>query len=184
MQRQSEQAAQWGGAQPPRLTKRALYLGSDDVVRAGGPANPRGPGADDPWQPRVFPTELAPEGLPVWLDLPEGVDLRRVDDGVELVRGAQFGLRVSAGVYDLAERKRALDNDRLQPIARYLVNQPDAVLYEVPANVVEPGVTEYHVLVVRTLAGRTYRCEDIRGPRYSRAQAEALLATCLSLRAR
>lgn len=184
LQRKSELLGRRGGDAPAHVSKRGLYIGSDDIVRAGGPTAPPPPTDDGPWQPRHIATELAPEGLPVWLDLPEGVDLHRVDDGVEVSRGPRFALRVSAGVFALAERKRVLEADRLQPVVRYLVDRPDALLYEVPATVVEPGVTEFHVLVLRELAGRTYRCEDVRGPRYSRAEAEELLNTCLSLRGR
>jgi hypothetical protein len=184
LQRNTEQLGRRGGEPLTHGMQRNLYLGSDDIVRAGGPAASGPPTDDGPWQPRQIATELAPEGLPVWLDLPEGVGLRRVDDGVEVSRGTRFALRVTAGVFALAERKRALESDRLQPVVRYLVDRPDALLYEVPATVVEPGVTEFHVLVLRELAGRTYRCEDMRGPRYSRAEAEVLLATCLSLRGR
>jgi hypothetical protein len=79
----------------------------------------------------------------------------------------------------MAERKRVIAENDENKLVRYLVEEPDALLYESRY----AGQSEFHVLVHQDLQGIAYQCQDRKDTRFSLARARTMLRACRGLAA-
>ena len=93
----------------------------------------------------------------------------------ERVLGLPPEIRADKG--DIAAYKKESDANDINKVKRYLVDTPDALLYESEVM----GQNEFHFYGNVTVGDRTFNCEDIKGPRHMQADVEAMWKSCQSL---
>jgi hypothetical protein len=104
----------------------------------------------------------------------------KVEFGALVVKaGDGFAIEVRGGAVDLAAKKRAIAADKVNRLVRWVREAPGAVVYESDAGL---GAHEFHVLAALSVGGAAWSCEDEKGPIYTEAQAEAMLAACETLK--
>ncbi len=93
---------------------------------------------------------------------------------------ARFALVVEARGGDIAGRKKAIEANDLNEFKRYVVDEPDAILYESSRD--QRG--EFHLLVYRSAGAKTFECQDEKGTSFTLQEAHTMLRACRSLAAR
>ena len=95
--------------------------------------------------------------------------------------GDKFQLQFSEDdSIDLPGRKKEIDANTLNKLKKYHVDEEDVVLYESEVM----GRTEFHFLAAVKVGEKAYFCEDQKGPTFTKADIEAMLASCKSAKAK
>jgi hypothetical protein len=139
--------------------------------------------ADKPAPPP--PAKLAAVDLAVvgedwagWsVQAPEGVTAKESFGAAQVSNGANFNLEIRTDKGDVASYKKETDANDINKVKRYLVDTPDALLYESEVM----GQTEFHFYGNVTVGDKSFNCEDVKGPRHAQADAEAMWTACQSL---
>jgi hypothetical protein len=122
----------------------------------------------------IAATVLAPEGATVdrrFLSAHVTTPLAPVE--------REFAIVIDRTESSMAERKRVIAENDENELVRYLVEEPDALLYESRYR----GQNEFHVLVHRDLQGVTHQCQDRKGTGFSLGRARIMLRACRGLAA-
>ncbi len=146
-----------------------------DEVKAPEPAPP----------PVAAPTKLvavdcsaAGDAYKGWtITAPEGATCKEAFGALEIKAGDGFQVEVHNGKLDLAARKKEIEGNTVNKLKKYTTDTAEAIVYESDAM----GKPEYHFLAARKVGDAEVSCEDTKGPLYSQAQVEAMLAACSSL---
>ncbi len=113
---------------------------------------------------------------------PEGAAAKEQFGVVEVKAGDGFQLQVSTKDSNgLAALKKEHEANTMNKLKRFLVDTPDAILYESEVM----GKTEFHFAAyVKFDEEKWVFCEDNKGPFYTQAQAETMYAACLTAKAK
>ncbi|MEZ4403880.1 MAG: hypothetical protein R3B06_27905 [Kofleriaceae bacterium] len=155
-----------------------------------------GPPAAKPVEPGAKPTEPAPPPAPVEtkmvpLDLaavgeewagwsvmaPEGATVKESFGNAQISMGGSFQVDLGKGEADVASFKKEVDGNDVNKVKRYLVDQPDAILYESEVM----GQTEFHLFGAVKVGEDTFSCEDVKGPPHTQAEVETMWKICQSI---
>jgi len=138
-----------------------------------------------PAPPPAAAAKLVPVDLSVvgedwagWtVQAPEGATAKESFGAANVTDGKSFNLEIRADKGDIAAYKKESDANDINKVKRYLVDTPDALLYESEVM----GQNEFHFYGNVTVGDKTFNCEDIKGPRHMQADAEAMWKSCQSL---
>lgn len=108
---------------------------------------------------------------------PEGATAKESFGAANITDGKSFNLEIRGDKGDIAAYKKESDANDINKVKRYLVDTPDALLYESEVM----GQNEFHFYGNVTVGDKTFNCEDIKGPRHMQADAEAMWKSCQSL---
>jgi hypothetical protein len=119
------------------------------------------------------------EGWAGWTIMaPEGATAKE-DFGAALIEaGESFHLNIRIGKGDVAATKKEIEGNEVNKVKRFVVDTPDALLDE---SEVMPGKTEFHLYGNVKVGDAEFNCEDVKGPRHTQADAEAMWKACQSL---
>ena len=115
------------------------------------------------------------------IDAPDSTKYEEKFTNTTVTAGDQFQLMISNAKMDPKENKKTYAGpDSLMKIAKYDVDAPDALLYEGEWL----GASGYHVEVNVKVGPTFFTCQDWRktDATYTKADAEAMLKACRSLR--
>ncbi len=84
------------------------------------------------------------------------------------------------GERDLKEKRQQAQDDSLQKFSRFLVDQPDAILWEAKSSI--DGTPNYLVFVNVKLGDKVKSCETSGYGNFTQANAEAILAACRGMK--
>lgn len=88
-----------------------------------------------------------------------------------------FAIAIERARGPLSDRKQVIDENPHNKLSKYVVESPDALLYESQ----RAGSVEYHVLVHARVAGVVYECRNRKERSYSLPEAGSMLRACRSL---
>ena len=122
--------------------------------------------------------ELAGGGLPdVTIAAPAKATVKEsAAGGAEVNAGDKFQLQISKSKADIAGAKKEIAANDVNKLKKFHVDTADELLYE--SAVMGP---EFHLLANVKVGDDTYSCEDVKGPTFTKADAEAMLKACKSL---
>lgn len=112
------------------------------------------------------------------LSAPEGAKAKDSFGALEVKAGDGFQLEVHSGKLDMAARKKEIADNTMNKLKRYVVESPDAIVYESGVG----GGSEFHFLAAAKVGDTDVSCEDVKGPTYTQAQIETMLASCKTLK--
>lgn len=141
--------------------------------------------ADKPAEPPPPPAKLVAvdlsgvgEDWAGWsVQAPEGATAKESFGAAQITAGTGFDYEIRTDKGDVAAYKKESDANDINKVKRYLVDTPDALLYESEVM----GQTEFHFYGNVTVGDKSFNCEDVKGPRHSQADAEAMWKSCQSL---
>jgi len=81
---------------------------------------------------------------------------------------------------DLAASKKEIGANTLNKLKQFVVETDDTLLYETAL----AGQSEFHFIANVTVDDKTYSAEDNKGPTYSKADVEQMLASFKTLAAK
>jgi hypothetical protein len=134
----------------------------------------------------TVPLDLSAAGLKATIQAPAGS--KASDEfgiAVAVRKPPHFAISLEAtddGPKHIASsRKFAVDNDQ-QKLKAFYVDSPDALLFETSFI----GNKLFHFVTTVKVGGKTYSCEDKKDAdnNYTRADVDAMLAACRSLKAK
>jgi hypothetical protein len=115
---------------------------------------------------------VAPEGMnvldlnrygkPIAIFVPDTVQnlmtiVEQSYGALEITVGKNFAIAISEQKEDLELKKADLKDDEINKLSSFLVEEPDAIMWE--SAITEP---EFHFIVNHTIAGGEYNIQDIR----------------------
>ena len=113
----------------------------------------------------------------VTIEAPAGATAKEgAAGGVEITAGDKFQLQVTASKADIAGWKKDIAANDVNKLKKYHVDTADELLYE--SAVMGP---EFHMVANVKVGDAAYSCEDVKGPTFTKADAEAMLKACKSL---
>ena len=121
----------------------------------------------------------APVSLPITIKVPSGATAKSASTGAEVRAGTGFQLDIGRSKGDVAATKKEVQANKVNQFKRFVVDEPTGIVYESAVG----GKSEYHAYVAAA-AGTGYRCEDIKGPVYTEAQAKTIYDACKSIAAK
>ncbi len=122
---------------------------------------------------------LEDAGLDAKLQAPEGAKASE-EFGAYLVQsGEAFQLEIHTNFADLAARKKEIEGNTVNKLKRFVTESETELLYETEVM----GKAEFHFIANVELDGAKYNCENKKGPTYTKADIDAMLAACKSLKA-
>jgi hypothetical protein len=151
-----------------------------DEKKGGGPDQP--PAAESkappPKQVKLVATDLSPAGIEATMQAPEGATVKEAFGSAEVATADNsFHLEIGTDKADMAARKAEIDGNDINKLKRYVIDEPDGILYES----VVMGKSEFHLLVNAEGGESGFECQDSKGPSYTEAQAQAMFKACKTL---
>lgn len=172
------------------LTVVACKKKTDDkAAPAGGTATatataPAGTATPPPPPPaaevKLVPLDLSAVGedWKGWsVDAPEGATVKESFGNAEIILGEGFQLDINRNKADVAAIKKESAANDINKVKGYVLDQPDVLLYESEVM----GQTEFHLYGGVKSGDVDFTCEDVKGPRHSKADAELMWKTCQSI---
>jgi hypothetical protein len=88
-------------------------------------------------------------------------------------------MEVHSGSADIANRKKEIEGNDVNTFKRYITDSPDVVVYES-----DPGIggKQVHFIAAIKVGDADHYCENSKGPTYTQAQTEAMVASCKSIK--
>ena len=143
-------------------------------------AKPAEPAAKPAAEVKLVPLDLSAVGedWKGWsVNAPEGATVKESFGAAEIVLGDGFQLDITLNKADVAAYKKESEANDLNKVTGYVVDQPDAILYQSEVM----GRTEFHLYGSVKVGEVDFTCEDVKGPTHSKADAELMWKTCQSL---
>jgi hypothetical protein len=138
------------------------------------------PPAPPPAAAKLVPVDLSVVGedWAGWsVQAPEGATAKESFGAANVTDGKSFNLEIRGDKGDIAAYKKESDANDINKVKRYLVDTPEALVYESEVM----GQNEFHFYGNVTVGDKTFNCEDIKGPRHMQADVEAMWKSCQSL---
>jgi hypothetical protein len=129
---------------------------------------------------KLVPLDLSPVGddWKGWsVDAPEGATVKESFGAAEIVLGEGFQLDIRLAKADVAGAKKESEANDVNKVKGYVLDQPDVMLFESEVM----GQTEFHLYGGVKSGEVDFTCEDVKGPRHSKADAELMWKTCQSI---
>ena len=113
------------------------------------------------------------------LTAPEGAVAKEDFGALAVTDGKGFQLEVHGGTVDMAARKKEIEANDVNKLKRFITDAPDTLVYES-----DPGMggVQVHFLAAVKVGDADYSCENTKGPTYNKAQIDAMLAACRSIK--
>lgn len=114
--------------------------------------------------------DLSKSGLNLIIKAPADPAVEQVAGAYEVKANEDFQLVVAEGAGDMNLMKSDIQNNDVNKFTRFLVEEPDAILFE--SQITEP---EFHFFVVKKGSNNTvYEIQDLKGKIFTEEQARAM----------
>lgn len=100
--------------------------------------------------------------------------------GVEVKKGTTFQMEIGTSAKNLATLKQEIEKNPLNKLKKFHLETEECLLYESTVG----GQSEFHFVANVKVGGKTYGVEDIKGPRYSKAEVDLMLHCAKTLSAK
>jgi hypothetical protein len=118
-------------------------------------------------------------GIDATLQAPEGAKAAEEFGSVVVSAGESFQLQINSNHADLAASKKEIEANTVNKLKSFVTDSPTELVYETEVM----GKAEFHFLANVELDGAKYNCEDKKGQAFTKADVDAMLAACKSLKA-
>lgn len=110
---------------------------------------------------------------------PEGAVAKEDFGALSVSDGKGFQLEVHSGATDMAATKKEIESNDVNKLKKYVTDTPDVIVYES-----DPGMggVQVHFHAAVKVGGEDFYCENSKGPKYTQAQTEAMVAACKSIK--
>ncbi|MCH9688564.1 MAG: hypothetical protein K0V04_44445 [Deltaproteobacteria bacterium] len=155
--------------------KKADAKKADDAKQAGGDAKAEA----TPAAPvKLAALSLEDAGLEGTLQAPEGAKASAEFGAFVVNAGESFQLEIHSSAADLAARKKEIEGNTVNKLKSFVTENETELVYETEVM----GKSEFHFLANIKVDDASYNCEDKKGPVYAKADVDAMLAACKSLK--
>jgi len=149
-----------------------------DVKTAEGAADDAGEAK--PAEPVKLATlDLGDTGLEAVISAPEGAKASDEFGAFIVQSGESFQLQINTGAADLAARKAEIEGNTVNKLKSFVTESETELVYETEVM----GKAEFHFVAKVEIDGAKYSCEDKKGQAFTKADVDAMLAACTSLKA-
>ncbi len=122
---------------------------------------------------------LEDAGLDAKLQAPEGAKGAEDLGAFTVTAGESFQLQINTGEADLAARKKEIESNPVNKLKSFVTESDTELVYETEVM----GKSEFHFVMGVELDGAKYNCEDKKGQAFTKADIDAMVAACKSLKA-
>lgn len=120
------------------------------------------------------------EDFPLTLKAPAGAEAKLDIGDVSVKKGDNFQLHISTTKSDIAALKKEITANTMNKLKQFHTETDDVLLYETEVF----GNAEFHFVANIKVGEKVYSCEDEKGPRFTKEDAEAMLKAAKSLAAK
>ncbi|GAA6615992.1 hypothetical protein [Scytonema sp. NUACC26] len=124
---------------------------------------------------------VAVDDIKLTLMAPKGAKIMKNSWGsVEIHAGKTFQIQLWAFQDEnnmMAEIKKEIENNDINRLQRYLINNPNIILYE--SNIFHRS--EFHLFTYKMFGNTLLSCENVKGEFFSEPEARLMLESCLSI---
>lgn len=121
---------------------------------------------------------LEDAGLDGILQAPEGAKASEDFGSFVVQAGESFQLQINTGAADLAARKKEIEGNTVNKLKSFVTESETELVYETEVM----GKAEFHFVANVEVDGAKYNCEDKKGQAFAKADVDAMLAACKSLK--
>ena len=101
--------------------------------------------------------------------------------GADIVVGKNFKMSVTEGTGDMAMKKNDIMHDDVRKLVKYVVEDPNAIIWEWQIEGMEP---EFHFYAIIKDGEKSYEVRDVEGEIFSEKAATQMLDAAKSLRSK
>lgn len=150
-----------------------------DAKADGGAAE--APADAKPAEPVKLATlSLEEAGIDASVEAPEGATAKEDFGAYTVTAGDTFALQINTGAADLAARKGEIEGNTVNKLKSFVTESETELVYETEVM----GKTQFHFVANVEVDGAKYNCENQKGAtNYTKADVDAMLAACKSLKA-
>lgn len=131
-------------------------------------------------QTKSMPLDLTGAGIQAVIQAPEGAKAKQFLSTTRVSNGPHFSVEVTP-IYPM-EFGVAKDVAKTEAKVKFLVDTPETLVWESDG---APGTRSSHFYTTLKVGGKLHGCFDTRGyGDYSKADVDAMLAACRSLKAK
>jgi hypothetical protein len=116
--------------------------------------------------------------LDATIQAPEGAKATAEFGAVLVGAGETFQLQINSNHADLAASKKEIEGNTVNKLKSFVTDSATELVYE--SEVMGKG--EFHFLANVEVEGAKYNCEDKKGQAFTKADVDAMLAACKSLK--
>jgi len=160
------------------LTCASLLL----AAGCGGGKTDENPNAGVPQG--MVAADLSPQGLNILVNAPDSSNgplevLENAQGGADVKVGKNFQMTVTEGPGDFTMKKSDITTDAVRKFIRYVVEEPNALVWEWQMEGMEP---EFHFYAVVKAGEKTFEIHDVEGEVFSEKAATQMLESAKSIR--
>ncbi len=131
-------------------------------------------------EPKTVALDLTPAGIPAVVQAPVGAKAQKFLSTTRVSNGPHFSVEITP-IYPM-EFGGVRDVAKMEPRMKFAVDTPDTLVWESDG---APGTHSSHFYTTLKVGGKLHGCFDTRGyGDYSKADVDAMLAACRTLKAK
>ena len=128
--------------------------------------------------------DLSAQGLNILINAPDSTNgsleiLENAQGGADVKVGKNFQMTVTEGAGDFTMKKNDITTDAVRKFIRYVVEEPNALVWEWQMEGMEP---EFHFYAVVKAGEKTFEIHDVEGEVFSEKAATQMLESAKSIR--
>jgi len=166
------------------MKKFFLFVASISVLSFAGCGNGK---TDDPnvGVPQgMVAADLSEQGLSVVLNVPDSTVgpleiISNAQGGADLKVGKNFQITITEGAGDFEMKKNDITTDAVRKFVKYIVEEPNALVWEWQIEGMEP---EFHFYAVVKAGEKSFEVRDVEGEIFSEKAATQMLDAAKSIR--
>jgi len=144
---------------------------NDDNANAGAPKG-------------MVAADLSAQGLPVLINVPDSTMGKLVIEtnaqgGADVKVGKNFQMTIVEGAGDITMKKNDITHDDVRKFIKYLVEDPNAIVWEWQIEGMEP---EFHFYAIVKAGDKSFEVRDVEGEVFSEKSATQMLDASKSIR--
>ena len=144
---------------------------TDDSANAGVPQG-------------MVAADLSVQGLPILVNVPDSTTgpleiISNAQGGADVKVGKNFQMTITEGGGDMEMKKNDITHDDVRKFMKYIVEDPNALVWEWQMEGMEP---EFHFYTVVKAGDKTFEVHDAEGEAFSEKSATQMLDAAKSIR--
>ena len=166
------------------MKKLFLFTASISVLSLAGCGNGKTDDANAGVPQGMVAADLSAQGLSVLLHVPDSTVgpleiISNAQGGADVKVGKNFQMTITEGAGDFEIKKNDITTDAVRKFVKYIVEEPNALVWEWQIEGMEP---EFHFYTVVKAGEKSFEVRDVEGEIFSEKAATQMLYAAKSIR--
>jgi len=166
------------------MKKIFLLLASASLLALAGCGNGKTDDANAGVPHGMVATDLSAQGLSVLINVPDSTEapleiISNAQGGADVKVGKNFQMTITEGMGDFEMKKNDITTDAVRKFIKYIVEEPNALVWEWQIEGMEP---EFHFYIVVKAGEKSFEVRDVDGEIFSEKAITQMLDAAKSIR--